>query len=344
MKFTEQDIAQLREEIKKRLNVERFSHTLGVEREAAALGELYLPQSLDELRVAALLHDVTKTGKGEEQVALCQTLGIVPTEDERKAPQVLHGKTAAALIPIQFPQFATPRVLSAVANHTTGNRGMSTFDMIIFLADYIEPTREHEICQKTRELFWNVTPDILYTEKHLKEIVLVVLENTIAHLKAKKMVIDERTLATYQWLLEDLGVCLSQGDNMEEKNYEVPIESKEMTEQLVALLYKKGASNIVAYFVGDDTTLTDYHIIASARSTTHARAMADDLDYEMSKVGIEKRAIEGKDGGAWVLLDFYSVIVHIFEPSQREFYNLERLQKQANAVDISDIIAQLEEN
>ena len=119
--------------------------------------------------------------------------------------------------------------------------------------------------------------------------------------------------------------------------------SKEMAEQLVALLYKKGANEITMYFVGEESTLTDYHIIASARSTTHARAMADDLDYEMSQIGIEKRAIEGKDGGAWVLLDFYSVIVHIFEPSQREFYNLERLQKQTSLVDISHIIAELEE-
>ena len=125
---------------------------------------------------------------------------------------------------------------------------------------------------------------------------------------------------------------------MEEK-----MTSKDMAEQLVALLHKKGANQINMYFVGEESSLTDYHIIASARSTTHARAMADDLDYEMSEIGIEKRAIEGKDGGAWVLLDFYSVIVHIFEPSQREFYNLERLQKQTSFVDISGIIAALDE-
>jgi ribosome-associated protein len=125
---------------------------------------------------------------------------------------------------------------------------------------------------------------------------------------------------------------------MEEK-----MTSKDMAEQLVALLHKKGANQINMYFVGEESSLTDYHIIASARSTTHARAMADDLDYEMSQIGIEKRAIEGKDGGAWVLLDFYSVIVHIFEPSQREFYNLERLQKQTSFVDISGIIAALDE-
>ena len=133
-------------------------------------------------------------------------------------------------------------------------------------------------------------------------------------------------------------------EEMQTPKREVPEESKRIAEQLIALLYKKGANHIVAYYVGEESSLTDYHIIASARSTTHAKALADDLDYEMSLVGVDKHSLEGKDGGAWVLLDFYSVIVHIFEPSQREFYNLERLQKPTDLVDISGIIASLEQD
>ncbi len=112
-------------------------------------------------------------------------------------------------------------------------------------------------------------------------------------------------------------------------------DAKEIAEALVKLLYKKGANDIKLYHVSDDTSLTDYHVIASGRSGTHVKALADDVDYEMGESGVEARAIEGKDG--WILVDFINVIVHIFDPASREFYHLERLQKTENEIDIADL-------
>lgn len=113
---------------------------------------------------------------------------------------------------------------------------------------------------------------------------------------------------------------------------------RELAEEMVRLLYKKGANDISLYFVGDETTLTDYHLIATGRSSTHVKSLGNDLDYELTQRGATLRAMEGKDGGAWILLDFYSVIVHIFDGASREFYNLERLQKPEAQVDISALL------
>jgi ribosome-associated protein len=126
---------------------------------------------------------------------------------------------------------------------------------------------------------------------------------------------------------------------MENKTDMSHATSREVAEKLVHLLDLKGASNIKLYDVSQDTTLTDFHLIATGRSSTHVKALADDLDYEMSACGVSPRAIEGKDGGTWILLDFLTVIVHIFDPASREFYNLERLQKPQNNVNISDAVS-----
>ncbi len=113
--------------------------------------------------------------------------------------------------------------------------------------------------------------------------------------------------------------------------------SAELAEEMVKLLYKKGAEDIQLFRVEEDTTLTDYHLLATGRSSTHVRSLSDDLDYEMTQRNATLRGIEGAGGGNWVLLDFYSVIVHVFDRESRENYRLERLQKVENQVDISHL-------
>jgi predicted HD superfamily hydrolase involved in NAD metabolism len=204
--FTTDDLETLREEVRKRLSPSRFAHTLMVEAEVIAMGQIYMPNDILELRVAALLHDVTKVGTNESQFALAKELGLQCSDEELLAPQVLHGRTAATLIPRDFPDYSTPRVLSAVLKHTVGDVGMSTFDMIIFVADYIEASREIESCQKARDFFWNAPVTTLATEKHLKRTTHLILENTIAYLKEKQAIIDSHTLRTYEWLCCELGL------------------------------------------------------------------------------------------------------------------------------------------
>lgn len=114
--------------------------------------------------------------------------------------------------------------------------------------------------------------------------------------------------------------------------------SREIAEEIVRILDRKGGANLCLYHVEDDTVLTDYYIIAGGRSSTHVRALADDIDYEMGRRSVHARGMEGHDAGAWVLIDFYQVIVHIFDPVSRDYYHLERLLKEENRIDIQTIL------
>ena len=89
------------------------------------------------------------------------------------------------------------------------------------------------------------------------------------------------------------------------------------------LLEDKKAEDIVILDVSRLTNLADYFVIASANSPTHARALADYLEEELRKLGMEIDHVEGKDYGHWILVDLIDTIVHIFTPETREYYGLE---------------------
>lgn len=158
MALNDQDLDRLRPLVEARESAARYHHTLGVEAAIARMGEIYLPDRVPELRAAALLHDVTKDITGNDQIALCRRLGVVLTEEDLRCPHILHAKSAAALIPLDFPAYATPDLVQAVARHTTGAVGMSTFDKLLFLADYIEAGRQYQDCIRLRKAFWDM-PD-----------------------------------------------------------------------------------------------------------------------------------------------------------------------------------------
>ena len=83
------------------------------------------------------------------------------------------------------------------------------------------------------------------------------------------------------------------------------------------------------------TTLADYFVIATATSSTQIKAMSDACEEAMEKNGESAHHIEGHRGGTWLLLDFSSVVVHVFTDETRKFYDLERLWGDAENVDIS---------
>ena len=88
------------------------------------------------------------------------------------------------------------------------------------------------------------------------------------------------------------------------------------------------------------TTLADYFVICTATSTTQIKAMSDACEEAMEKQGERVHHIEGHRGGTWILLDFSSVVVHIFNEEAREFYDLERLWSDAAPVDLSGVLTE----
>lgn len=104
-----------------------------------------------------------------------------------------------------------------------------------------------------------------------------------------------------------------------------------------ALSGKKGLDiNIIE--IGDISILADYMVIATGTSSTHVKALADEVEYQLDKAGISVSHIEGHRSDSWILLDYIDVIVHVFSDEAREFYNLERLWQDGRPVDLTGII------
>lgn len=102
-------------------------------------------------------------------------------------------------------------------------------------------------------------------------------------------------------------------------------------------LDEKKARELQAVQVGDLTILADYFLMATATSSTHVRALAEEVEEALSKVGVEPDHIEGRATG-WVLLDYHDLVVHVFDRKSRDFYQLERVWNDGTPVDLSALI------
>ncbi len=158
--------SQLRPVALSYLKYQRIPHVLGTEQEAIRLAERY-GADVEKARVAALLHDCTKKLNMEQQLELCGRYGISLDELEQKALKLLHAKTGAAVARDVFGVDAD--VYSAIWWHTTGHGNMTLLEKIIYLADYIEPSRDFPGVDKLRRVCY----------KDLDEGLLLGLEMTI---------------------------------------------------------------------------------------------------------------------------------------------------------------------
>ena len=116
--------------------------------------------------------------------------------------------------------------------------------------------------------------------------------------------------------------------------------SYEMAVGLAKALDSKKGLNIKVLKTQELTTLADYFVLCTATSTTQVKAMSDACEEAMEKQGETVHHIEGHRGGTWILLDFSSVVVHIFNEEAREFYDLERLWSDAAPVDLSGVLTE----
>ena len=121
------------------LKPKRMPHVLGTEQEAVRLVRRYGGDET-QARIAALLHDCTKKLDMAQQLALCEKYGIMLDELEQRALKLLHSKTGAAIARDVFG--VEDAVYDAILYHTTGKPDMTRLEKIIYLADYIEPTRD----------------------------------------------------------------------------------------------------------------------------------------------------------------------------------------------------------
>lgn len=112
------------------------------------------------------------------------------------------------------------------------------------------------------------------------------------------------------------------------------MESEKILALAVKALNGKKAVDVKAIKIADLTVLTEYFVIASGTSSTHVRALADEVEERLKESEITPHHIEGRSTG-WYVLDYGSVIVHVFSRDQREFYGLEKMWSDGEEIDCS---------
>ena len=100
---------------------------------------------------------------------------------------------------------------------------------------------------------------------------------------------------------------------------------KEIKKNIELILDSNKAQNIITINLRNKSYIADYMIIASGTSSRHLQSLSEILINELKKIGINDCRIEGRNSNDWKLVDAHDVIVHIFHPEKREFYDLEKM-------------------
>ena len=116
------------------------------------------------------------------------------------------------------------------------------------------------------------------------------------------------------------------------------LSAKEVAYEVTKALDAKKGIDIKLLRINEVSSLADYFLICTGTSNTHVKTLCDYAEYTMEQLGEKLLGREGHRGNSWELLDYGSVVVHVFTEEAREFYSLERLWADAENVDISDLI------
>ena len=111
------------------------------------------------------------------------------------------------------------------------------------------------------------------------------------------------------------------------------MNSEEKAVKIASVLDEKKGKEVQILKVREQTVITDYFVIATAGSSTHLKALCDEVEFRLREEdGITAARVEGYQGGGWILVDFGDVILHLFDANSREFFKLEKLWKEATPV------------
>ncbi|MEH2942374.1 bis(5'-nucleosyl)-tetraphosphatase (symmetrical) YqeK [Lachnospiraceae bacterium KK002] len=179
---------EIEKKLKKELDKERYTHTLGVMYTAAALAMAH-HANLEQAMYAGLLHDCAKCVSSRDKFKLCKKYDIPISPSEERSPFLLHAKLGAFFAQ-KYYETDDEDILHAIQVHTTGAPNMNTLDKIIYIADYIEPNRDK-------------APDLEEVRKmafeDLDRTMLKILSDTLDYLKRKGGELDPMTMESYQY-------------------------------------------------------------------------------------------------------------------------------------------------
>lgn len=303
--YVDEPLTSLTAAMREVLKPRRFRHVIGVEITAVQLAE-NLGADGPKARFAALLHDCAKYLPVEEQYALAQRDG---SDLPREAEMILHAPAGAVLARERYG-VADEDVLEAIRYHTTGMEDMTLLDEIIWAADIIEPGRDHPAAEKQRRLLLSA-----HDQMSFEQGLLLVFSDNICYIQNSGRDLYPATLRARDALARK---TTTKETYMETLN-------KETVLQLCKVLYNKKALDIRAIEVTDKTIIADWFIVCSGRGVPQVKALSDELEEKAAEMGLFPRRKEGYQEGRWIVLDFGDLLVHLFHPEERTYYNLERL-------------------
>ncbi len=112
------------------------------------------------------------------------------------------------------------------------------------------------------------------------------------------------------------------------------MEAFELAKKIAQVLDSKKAQDLKVLKVREITVLTDYFVIASGTSTTQVGALSGEVEFQLKQLDIQPLRVEGESTRNWILLDYGSVVVHIFYPETRDFYALEHMWADADPMEL----------
>ncbi|MBP5427213.1 MAG: bis(5'-nucleosyl)-tetraphosphatase (symmetrical) YqeK [Clostridiales bacterium] len=178
--------------MKEKMSEKRFKHVLGVVETAKMLANLY-DEDIEKAKIASILHDCAKEYTKEEMERLCTYYSYHGDDFISKEPALLHSKVGAILASATYG-VSDEDVLNAISYHTTGRKDMTMLEKIIFIADYIEPSRSFEGVENIRKLAF----------RDIDLAVFEALENILLHLIEEKSFIHIDTLYARNDLLKKI--------------------------------------------------------------------------------------------------------------------------------------------
>lgn len=180
------------EYLKKNLKPKRFMHSIGVRDTAVKLAQRY-GADVNNARIAGLLHDCAKNLDDEKLLSIAKKAGIKIDDVYKVQPQLLHGIVGAVIVEEKM-NVHNEEILNSIRYHTTGKQNMSLLEKIIFISDYIEPSRMFDWAEELRRIAF----------ERLDEALIKSFDITLQHVINKGQLIHIDTINARNYLLLDI--------------------------------------------------------------------------------------------------------------------------------------------
>ncbi|MBQ9747032.1 MAG: ribosome silencing factor [Clostridia bacterium] len=111
-----------------------------------------------------------------------------------------------------------------------------------------------------------------------------------------------------------------------------------LAEEIVKILDANKAGQLKLLRVNDQTVMTDYFVICTGNSNTHIKSLSGEVEFKLGEKGVSPAGIDGYESGIWIVMDYGTVMVHIFNREQRDFFKLEKLWADAEDISLESIV------